>query len=71
MRRFYFDLADGVTTIRDKEGVEAADLNEALEAAEAVIQEMRAKGELAHFGDGWTLSIRLEAGTVLAILPVE
>ncbi|ACA21235.1 hypothetical protein M446_7009 (plasmid) [Methylobacterium sp. 4-46] len=71
MQRFYFDLADGVTTIRDDVGVEAVNLDEALEEAEAVIREMRANGELAHLGDGWTLSIRAEAETVLAILLVE
>lgn len=71
MRRFYFDLADGVTTIRDEEGVEATNLDQALEAAESVIREMRANGVLAHLGDGWTLCIRVEAETVLAILPVE
>ncbi|WP_018261435.1 DUF6894 family protein [Methylobacterium sp. WSM2598] len=71
MQRFYFDLADGVTTIRDEEGVEAANPDEALEAAEAVIQETRANGELAQLGDGWTLCIRADTETVLAILPVE
>ncbi|ACL57944.1 DUF6894 family protein [Methylobacterium nodulans] len=30
-QRFYFDLTDGLTTIRDDEGVEADDLADALE----------------------------------------
>ncbi|MGQ7695774.1 DUF6894 family protein, partial [Streptococcus suis] len=38
--RFYFDVESGRETIRDRDGVEAADLAEALTEARSVIREM-------------------------------
>ncbi|MFE1599639.1 DUF6894 family protein [Methylobacterium sp. ID0610] len=69
-QRFYFDLTDGFTTIRDEEGVEAEDLADALEQAEAALDEMGVAGELAGLEEGWRLVIRMDTETVLATIPV-
>jgi hypothetical protein len=60
-QRFYFDLTDGLTAIRDDEGVEADDLADALKEAEAALQEMSASGELTDLEEGWRLVIRTGA----------
>lgn len=39
-RRFYFDVDNGRETVRDDEGVEAEDLEQALSDARAVIGEI-------------------------------
>ncbi|WP_244424529.1 DUF6894 family protein [Methylobacterium nodulans] len=69
-QRFYFDLTDGFTTIRDNEGVEAEDLADAVKQAEAALEEMRAAGELADFEEGWRLVIRTGADANLATIPI-
>ena len=69
-QRFYFDLTDGLTTIRDNEVVEADDLADALEQAEAALEEMSASGELTDLEEGWRLVIRTGADTVLATIPI-
>ncbi|WP_043751894.1 DUF6894 family protein [Methylobacterium nodulans] len=69
-QRFYFDLTDGLTTIRDDEGVEADDLTDALKQAEAALEEMSANGELADFDPGWRLVIRTGTETVLVTIPI-
>ncbi|MER2268390.1 DUF6894 family protein [Methylobacterium oxalidis] len=63
LRRFYFDLTDGQTTLSDTEGVLAADLNEAIIEALEGLREMRSSGELDELGDNWKLIIRDENGT--------
>lgn len=70
VQRFYFDLTDGVEHLSDGEGVEAVSLDETLEAAHAIIAEMRAKQELPDQGEGWQLHIRDEQGAVVMRLPV-
>ncbi len=42
LTRFYFDLQNGSSSLRDHEGVEARDLDEAINEARSVIAEMRA-----------------------------
>jgi hypothetical protein len=69
-QHFYFDLTDGLTTIRDDEGVEADDLADALKQAEAALKEMSADGELTDLEVGWSFVIRTGAGTVLATIPI-
>ncbi|WP_132253352.1 DUF6894 family protein [Methylobacterium segetis] len=63
VRRFYFDLTDGRTTLFDTEGVLAADLNEAIVEALEGLREMRASGEIDEMGDNWKLVIRDENGS--------
>ena len=69
-KRFYFDLTNGQTTLRDETGVEATSLNEALEQARAAIDEMRDNGELDGLGRGWQLIIRDERGAVVQREPI-
>ncbi|WP_336491952.1 DUF6894 family protein [Methylobacterium nigriterrae] len=64
LKRFYFDLVRQETLIPDEIGVEAADLDEALEQAQLALAEMREDGE-AVSDEGWALLIRDEAGTLL------
>ncbi|WP_407520154.1 DUF6894 family protein [Methylobacterium oryzisoli] len=69
-QRFYFDLTDGNTIIRDEEGVEVDDAQGALEQAEAAVQEMRADGELVGLKGSWKLLVRTSTDTVLSIISI-
>ncbi len=69
-QRFYFDLTNGLTTIRDDEGVEADDLHVALKYTEETIEEMLQNGELTKLDGCWCLSLRTKDGTVLAIVDI-
>ena len=68
--RFYFDLTNGLETIRDHQGVEARDLDQAIEEARVVINEMRDSGELSEDEEGWILIIKDAEGDTLMTLPV-
>ncbi len=70
-RRFYFDLTNGSETIRDERGVEAGDLIEAVNEAQAVLSEMSRNDELSGSGAGWQLLIREASGPILQTLPVD
>ena len=67
--RFYFDIENGEETIRDAQGVEAADVAEALAEARSVIDEMAGELEVAGPAGAWTLVVRdatgAEVGRVL------
>jgi hypothetical protein len=69
--RFYFDIENGTVTIHDEEGVEADDLNSALEEARSVIIEM--VDEIAEDvpGETWILVVRDAAGALVARLPIK
>ncbi|KAA0113514.1 hypothetical protein CIW48_29610 [Methylobacterium sp. P1-11] len=69
--RFYFDLENGVITISDKEGVEAASLEEAMDEARKVISEMAEEIAEAFPGETWLLVVRDEAGSLVARLPIK
>lgn len=69
-QRFYFDLKNGHDFIRDNEGVEAHDLDQATDEAQAVIDEMRDRDDFAASNGEWSLAIRDERGTTLKTLPV-
>jgi hypothetical protein len=70
-RRFYFDLRKGQDFIRDDEGVEASDLEQATIEAQAVVDEMRDSNELSSLGKGWSLVIRDKDGATLKTLPLD
>ncbi|GLS46904.1 DUF6894 family protein [Methylobacterium brachythecii] len=59
--RFHFDVVRDDEVIRDEDGVEAEDLDDATEQALLCIEEMTSTGELSD-GDGWCLVIRDETG---------
>ncbi|GLS44387.1 DUF6894 family protein [Methylobacterium brachythecii] len=67
--RFHFDLVKDAEIIRDMDGVEATDIESAIEQAEICLREFRDAGELSG-NEGWTLVIRDEIGTELDRLRV-
>lgn len=69
--RFYFDVESGRETVRDLEGVEAADLAEALAEARSVIREMADAVCADDPGTAWTLVVRDATGAVVARLPIR
>ncbi|MGH1570469.1 DUF6894 family protein [Methylobacterium sp. P31] len=69
--RFFFDVSNSEETIPDEEGVEAADLNEALSEARSVIAEMAAAVIEADPGRSWTLIVRDEAGSAVGRIPIK
>lgn len=69
-KRFFFDLTDGLTTIRDDVGIVVDSLNDAVKQAMEVLQEMRSGNELSGSDERWTLSIRESAGEALMLLSV-
>ena len=70
-QRFHFDLTNGEETIRDAEGVESSGPDEAIEEAQAVLDEM-CSGEGAEMrGAGWQLVIRDKDGATLKTLPLR
>jgi len=68
--RYRFDLESTHDVVRDECGVEASDLDEAIEQAVAGIAEMRREGGLSDVGEGWDLVIRGADGTELKRIPL-
>ncbi|WP_373622461.1 hypothetical protein [Methylobacterium sp. OAE515] len=69
-RRFYFDVDNGRETVRDDEGVEADDLEQALSDARAVIGEIADELQALDVDSIWTLVVRDETGLTVAHLPL-
>ena len=69
--RYYFDLTNGLDTLRDDDGVEAGSLDEAIRHTQSVLDEIRDDGNASAFEDGWHLVIRDESGATLKTLPVN
>jgi hypothetical protein len=70
LRRFYFDVGNGRETIRDAEGVEAEDLEQALADARGVIGEMADDLGTIDLDNPWTLVVRDETGLAVAHVPI-
>ena len=70
LRRFYFDVDNGQKTIRDDEGVEAEDLEQALVDARSVISEMADELGATDIDNAWTLVVRDETGLPVARVPI-
>ena len=68
--RFHFDLVNGSKIIRDEVGVDAVSPEQAVEEAQAVIADMRERGDLADDEGSWTMVVRDAAGTVVRNLPI-
>ncbi|MDP4006907.1 hypothetical protein [Methylobacterium sp. NEAU K] len=69
--RFFFDVSSDEETILDLEGVEAADLDEALAEARGVIAEMAGAVIETDPDRSWTMIVRDEAGSVVGRLPIK
>ncbi|MCJ2037937.1 hypothetical protein MKK55_03040 [Methylobacterium sp. J-059] len=70
LMHFYFDLTDGPNTISDAQGVDAADLAEAIEQAGIAIEELRSDGELVDVDSLWELVIKNSEGNELYRMPI-
>ena len=68
--RFYFDLANGLSTISDEVGVSATDLDDAIHQAGEALTEMREDNEFASDADQWMMVIRNASGKTVRVLPV-
>ena len=68
--RFFFDLVCGDEAIRDDEGVEARDLDQALAEVRSVIVEMA--NEVPEDGSGrpWVLIVRDDTGAPVGRVPI-
>ncbi len=62
--RVFFHLMDGTETIRDEEGVEVSDLDEARMQALDAIREIRASDAARDWG-AWRLEASDQAGSLL------
>ncbi|MBP1183041.1 DUF6894 family protein [Methylobacterium sp. PvR107] len=70
LRWFYFDVDNGKETIRDDEGVEAEDLEQALADGRSVIVEIADDLGVTDLNHPWTLVVRDETGLALAHVPI-
>ena len=68
--RFYFDLTNGTDTLRDDDGVEANDLDDAIRQTRTVLDEIRDDKTVSILDGGWQLLIRDESGATLMSLAV-
>ncbi|MCJ2142769.1 DUF6894 family protein [Methylobacterium sp. E-066] len=69
--RFYFDIENGEEILLDEEGVEASSLEEAMNEARSVIEEMAAEVTGDNPGDLWTLVVRASDGSLVGRLPIK
>ena len=68
--RFYFDLTNGLSTISDRVGVSAIDLDDAIHQAGEALAEMQEDNELANDADQWMMIIRNASGKTVRVLPM-
>jgi hypothetical protein len=68
---FFFDLVCGDEVIRDDEGVEARDLDQALDEARSVIAEMADEVNKANLGKPWELIVRNDTGVIVGRLSIS
>ena len=70
--RLYFHLVSAHEVIRDREGVEVADLYEARAQAVRAIRELRQEdASAARDWSGWTLTVADESGAVVFSLDLD
>lgn len=66
--RFFFDLVSDEEVIRDNVGVEAQDLNQALDVARSIITEMAEEIAETHPDGLWELVVRDDRGSIVGHL---
>jgi hypothetical protein len=70
--RYYFNLTDGETMVRDEEGIEAASLQAAVVAAMEAVEELRAQDpSSSDEWQGWRLEIVDAAGQAVQSIPLD
>jgi hypothetical protein len=70
--RYYFNLTNGDTMLRDEEGVEASSIQEAIVSALEAVEELCAQdaSELAEW-QGWRLEIVDASGRAVHSIPLD
>jgi hypothetical protein len=70
--RYFFNLTDGETMIRDEEGVEASSVRAAVVSALEAVEELRAQ-DLSSSDEwqGWRLEIVDASGQALQTIPLD
>ena len=69
--RFYFDIENGLETIRDEEGVEVSGLKEAIDEARSVISEIYDELESSLAENKWVLVVRNANRMIVGRLPIK
>ncbi|TXM98881.1 hypothetical protein FV242_27375 [Methylobacterium sp. WL64] len=69
--RFYFDIENGLETIRDEEGVEVSGLKEAIDEARSVISEVYDELESSLAEKKWVLVVRNANRMIVGRLPIK
>ena len=71
-RRYYFNLTDGETIIRDEEGVEASSVQAAVISAMEAVEELRAQDPLnSDEWQGWRLEIVDASCRAVHVIPLD
>lgn len=71
MQKFYFDLVGDLKILPDRTGVRASTLEEAIEQARTVIDEMKSEGALLDLDDDWRLYIISEDRSLDFSIPIN
>lgn len=69
--RFFFDLVCENEIIRDSEGVEAKDLEQALSEARSIVAEMVDDVNEINSGRFWSLIVRDETGSTVGCIEIK
>jgi hypothetical protein len=70
--RYYFNLTDGETMIRDEEGITASSIRAAVVSAMEAVEELRAQDPLnSDEWQGWRLEIVDAAGQAVQAIPLD
>ena len=70
--RYYFNLTDGDSIIRDEEGIEASSIQAAVVAAMEAVEELRAQDPLnSDEWQGWQLEIVDASGQAVQVIPLD
>jgi hypothetical protein len=70
--RYYFNITDGDTMIRDEEGIEASSIQAAVISAMEAVEELRAQDPLnSDEWQGWWLEIVDVSGRAVQVIPLD
>ncbi|MBM6584344.1 hypothetical protein ILT44_29550 [Microvirga sp. BT689] len=70
--RYFFNLTNGETMIRDKEGIEASSLQAAVISAMEAVEELRAQDPSdSEEWQGWRLEIGDASGQAIQAIPLD
>ncbi|MFC1456481.1 DUF6894 family protein [Microvirga arabica] len=70
--RYYFNLTDGISMIRDEEGIVASSIQTAVISALEAVEELRAQDPLtSEEWSGWRLEIVDASGQAVQTIPLD